>query len=81
MRLYYYLVEQSGETLNEALEILQNKCKPFLRDLKKNFRSAKDVEFLYSGRSTRRENYFVGTVRKNRRPKDTPPEVQDYIDG
>lgn len=73
MRLFDYLNENLDDL---RLDYIERDCQPYLRDL----RSASPVDgLLLSGRK-KREAMFQGRVRKDRRPKDTPLEIQELVD-
>jgi hypothetical protein len=67
-------IKYLNEDTEEALQILERDCKPFLDAVKK-----RDMPFLYSGRK-KKFKWFKGEVRKNRTPKDTPVEVHNLVD-
>ena len=69
MRLYNYLTEQELSSSN-YLQIIEEKCKPFLSDVKKAKR------FLLSGKRSSKV-VFQREVRKNRKPKDTSKTIHD----
>ena len=73
MKFYNYLNEST--TSHEIMDILSNKCKPFLRKMKEERMST----FVYSGRE-RSEDFFIGQIRKDRRPLHTPKKVHNLLD-
>lgn len=76
MKFYNYINEEDVEFDNRDKKIIEymEKCKPFLKDWKK----CNTDLLLMSGRK-KSENYFIGTVRKNRRPKNTKKEIHDNL--
>ncbi|MFW6046289.1 MAG: hypothetical protein ACOCP4_00600 [Candidatus Woesearchaeota archaeon] len=60
---------------DELFEDISKKCAPFI----KNIVSEPIKNLLVSGRKSK-PDYFIGTVRKNRKPKDTPTEYHEYAD-
>lgn len=73
MKFYNYLNEST--TSHEIMDILSNKCKPFLRKMKEERMST----FVYSGRE-RSEDFFIGQIRKDRKPLHTPKKVHNLLD-
>lgn len=74
MRLIKY-INENEKFPDQAFEQFIKDCNPFLRDWKKT----KLNTFLYSGRQNK-PYWFIGKVRENRKPKDTPLPVHDSID-
>lgn len=75
MKFYKYLHEGMGIGEDE-LDKMSSDCWPFIRDL---LSIGSVGSLLWSGRM-KREQLFVGTVRKNRVPKDTPKEWHEELD-
>ncbi|MFW6001933.1 MAG: hypothetical protein ACOCQD_01180 [archaeon] len=79
MKFYNYLInermESSDEKIEEIFKIMSRDCKNFLKEYKKK----RSPGLLYSGRR-KDEDYFIGKVRKNRDPKDTPQQIHDIAD-
>ncbi len=79
MRLETIINESSGKTsLQEILNILWDKCNPFLKDLLSKSKFGGD--FLYSGRHETKD-YYERNVRKDRTPKDMDEDVHTELDG
>ena len=76
MRFIEYLNEQEN-SIQEIFKKIEKDCKPFLKELTKH--SLVD-DLLYSGRKKKFEGYFKGKVRKDRKPKDMPEEVHNWLD-
>ena len=77
MRLQDYINEQrrGREVPKEAFLTILNRCQQYLFDLsKKNMRG-----LLLSGRGRSRD-WFEGTVRTDREPKDTPIHIHRWLD-
>lgn len=75
MKFYNYINEQEfNQREQDIIEYLED-CKPFLKDWKK----CNTDDLLMSGRK-RMDNYFIGKVRKNRRPMNTKKEMHDKLD-
>jgi hypothetical protein len=68
MKFYNYLNENIDD--EDLIETLKDDCSEFL----------KEGTFLYRGYKRAPSDFFEMTPRKDRRPKDTPPIVQEYID-
>lgn len=77
MRFLTFLNEnKTPESFDEIKELLYRDCKPFIDELKKTNRID---NLLLSGRK-KSNKFFKGKVRKDRRPKDTPIEIHNYVD-
>lgn len=79
MRFQQFINEDITDraTIQETLELLFRDCTPFLKiAVRKN--SMKQL-WLYSGRKSERMTY-KGTVRTDRQPRDTTPELHKFID-
>lgn len=75
MKFYSYINEDIGfDNRDKKIIEYMEKCKPFLKDWKK----CNTDLLLMSGRK-KLENYFIGTVRKNRRPMNTKKETHDTL--
>jgi len=74
MNFYNYINETTRD--EKLRDIISNKCRPFINDLKK---CNTEDDFLYSGRN-RNDNYFIGNVRKNRRPSATKRSTHELFD-
>ena len=59
--------------IDYMINLLRKDCKPFIKELKKN------KILLFSGRDEL-ENFLKRTVRQDRKPRDTPLEIHDFID-
>lgn len=67
------------ENLGEYFNLISKKCMPYLKEWIKYAKTTPNPEHLYSGRGV--QLFFIEkTVRKNRRPKDTPDEIQKIVD-
>jgi len=78
MRFNKYITESSGKTsIEEIVVLLWDNCLPYLKDTIKT--SEKFTNFMYSGRASSKD-YFKGTIRKNRKPKDSDDRVHDILD-
>jgi len=78
MRYKQYLNESNKITdFQTILEILWNKCNPFLKDLLKGGKFTGD--FLYSGRRTNKD-VFVRGVREDRSPTDMDYDLYEMFD-
>jgi len=79
MKFKQYLTEAEDNT-DEAIRIInliKKDCKPYLKQLNiVNFLRGK---LLLSGRDINK-NFSAAKVRQNRKPKDTPPEIHDFLD-
>jgi len=77
MRYKQYLNESNKITdFQTILEILWNKCNPFLKDLLQNGFTG---DFLYSGRNDYKK-VFIKKVRDNRYPMDTNYDIHQLYD-
>lgn len=75
MRLKDYLNEGFMK-LEQALEYIDDNCQPYISELQ---RAKRVGGLLLSGR--REANpFFTDSIRKDRRPKDTPRELHDLLD-
>lgn len=74
-RLTNYLNEDTRQILFDSLEKIENKCGPYLKEARKrSFR-------MYSGRKGQGDKILIEkTVRKDRKPKDTPIEIHNRLD-
>lgn len=79
MKFYQYINEQdipsAAPDAKLTVEEIAKKCKPFI----KNLTSKTIKRLLISGRKGK-PDYFVGTVREGRTPRDTPQELHEYAD-
>ena len=81
MRLQGYITEAYGvnryslKLFYMTLKDIWKDCKPFLKD----FYNGDRTKFMYSGRSKDIE-HFVGTVRTDRKPKDTHIDLHNDLD-
>lgn len=73
MKFYSWLNEENN--MEEVFDKISKNCKPFLKNLTSNTVQ----RFLVSGRR-KSDEYFKGTIRKDRQPTDTPEEIHDYVD-
>jgi hypothetical protein len=71
MRLQHYILNEESIDIDD----IYVKCKPFMKDLLKNYK----LHFAYRGYSSGDDVIFRKT-RKNRNPKDTYPEIQTLLD-
>ena len=74
MRFKGYVNEDGAEDLQEALDYMGVHCSKFLKDAMRGGR------FMWSGRKNRHSNWFVGDVRKGRRPVDSSNQLHDKMD-
>ena len=78
MRLQQYLNEVFDEDIaKERIELIWKKCQPFLKQMKSS--NFENENLLYSGRRTGSQ-FAKKKVRKNRRPKDTPLDIHEWVD-
>jgi len=75
MRLQKYILNEENIT-KTVLSFILDKCKPFLKELTRDFNN---INFMYSGRD-HKEPYFIGKVRKNRKPLTTPENKHNTLD-
>jgi hypothetical protein len=66
-RLVTFLNEKNDE---QVFELIKKNCKPYFKRFKR------DRLLLYSGRK-KTQDWFEGTIRKDRTPLDMPKEVHD----
>jgi hypothetical protein len=69
MKFKEFLTEETENTM----ELIQKNCKPFLKEMKGS-------EILYRGYKDDFSDHVVKTRRKNRKPTNTPVEVQNILD-
>ena len=75
MRLQQYINEEH-KPLDLIIKELFDKCYPFIKELNKT----KNLKrFLYSGRGNQKDT-FIGKVRDDRHPMDTPDDIQEKVD-
>jgi len=75
MKFKNYINEQEfNQRDQDIIEYLED-CKPFLKDWEK----CNTDDLLMSGRK-KMDNFFIGKVRKNRRPMNTKKEMHDKLD-
>ena len=79
MRFKEYITEDvDKQEANERLKLILKDCKPYINILKK-------ISFMYYFLSGRRSGYGSldfdkKKVRQNRKPKDTPEEIHQWVD-
>ena len=71
MKFYRYITENKTD-----FNKIENDGKPFLDDLRK---IKKPPSLLYSGRKSS-EDFISRKVRKNRKPKNTPERIHNWLD-
>lgn len=76
-KFYNYINETVDK--NEAIEMLLKECEPFLKDLKKAYKSSGKSNFLYSGRKSS-DFLITKKIRKNRKPLHTPELIHNKLD-
>lgn len=74
MKFGEYLTEKQG--MMTAIKTVFKDCQPYLKELRKN----RADHFFYRGTRKRGDTIIEIKPRQDRQPKDTPPEIQDYID-
>jgi len=72
----FLLQEGKAYSFEEIITMIMDKCQPVVKELLP-FHYSDD--FLYSGRKYKSE-IFIGKIRKNRRPMDTPLEIHEMFD-
>ena len=74
-RLINYLNENTRQILFDSLEKIEKKCGSYLKEARKrNFG-------MYSGRKRQGDKILIEkSVRKDRKPKDTPIEIHNRLD-
>lgn len=75
MRFNEYLKE-SNSFIGEIIKLIEKDCQPFLKNLKK----ISPIETLPMSGRKKVTPWFEGIVRKNRKPMDTPIEIQEVFD-
>lgn len=60
----------------EVSEMLKRDCAPFIEEMSK----MRDKDFLYRGTNKSIINFEKRSVRKNRRPKNTDPQISAFVD-
>ena len=78
MRLYNHLSE-NVRTFEEAVEMIQKHCKPFLKEWLPIFKKDNEA-YLYRGSTTMSNSYGTKTPRTDRIPRDTNTELSYDID-
>jgi hypothetical protein len=74
MKLRYYLTEATD--INYIIRLIDEKCDPYIKELRKH----KPINnLLYSGRSDKGD-LFIGTVRQDRKPRNTDKERHSIAD-
>src|SRR5574343_219856 len=74
--VYLYQLNESL-TLKEAVKIFHNECKPFQKEI--GFNNNFDFDLLYRGMKNK-PKLFIGNVRPDRRPSDTPLPIHEFMD-
>ena len=78
MRLTSYISESfmNEEEIEKAVALIKKNCKPFFKKMGPN------GEFLYRGASVTTFGKLLTKVkpRKDRKPRDTTPDLHDYLD-
>lgn len=64
-------------SLEEAVKIFHDECKPFQKEI--GFNNRFDFDLLYRGMKNK-PNFFIGNIRPDRRPTDTPVSIHEFID-
>lgn len=77
MQFYSYINEESD--LEEIKKILRKKCAPVLKHFSSN-KSKIEALPLIGKKVNLKRPIKIRKTRKNRRPKDTPAEIHDFID-
>jgi len=80
MRFRQYVNKESthtirGISIDHIIDLFEKNCKPYFDD----FYSIWKGEFFISGRKSN-EVFTKKKVRKDRKPKDTPMEIHEWID-
>jgi hypothetical protein len=76
MRLLHYINEDRSSA-KEIVDILRDKCAPFLKELKKH----RYYYMLYRGSKKHiPDDIMLVKSRKDRKPKDTPPKLSKILD-
>lgn len=76
MKFINYLNESDSKDYNDLLTILEKDCSKYLNILRK---SKNQNNILMSGRKST-QKWFQETIRKDRRPKDTPLVIHNMFD-
>ena len=84
MRLKQYIIneektysfEEKTYSFEEIITLIMDKCQPVIKEL---LPFGYNDNFLMSGRKHKNE-VFIGKVRKNRKPTDTPLEIHNLFD-
>lgn len=63
----------------EVLEIVYQKCLPYIKEYLKHFTPELSNDMMWSGRASK-DVWMEKTIRKNRRPKDTPDDLHERLD-
>jgi len=77
MKFYSYINEEKDfDTLKK---ILRKKCAPVLKHFSSNKNNIEALP-LIGKKVNLKQDFKIRKTRKNRRPKDTPGEIHDFID-
>ena len=76
MRFKYFIESKDTEGISDDIvKLIKKDCKPYLKDFDRIWNQT----FFFSGRMT--NTYFKKvTLRQDRKPRDTPLEIHDFID-
>jgi hypothetical protein len=78
MRFKQYIINEDkidNEAALSYIKDIEKNCKPFLKAMKSN--NFKEGNLLFSGRSNNVEDFIEKSVRGDRKPLDTPPEIHE----
>jgi hypothetical protein len=77
MKLTSLYESNSDLSLEEAVKIFHDECKPFQKEI--GFDGTFDFETLKRGMKNK-PKLFIGNVRPDRRPSDTPLPIHEFMD-
>lgn len=69
------LLNNGHERLERIAKLIKKDCKPYLNDVIRIYKNY----FFYSGRNDSRD-FLKKDVRQDRVPRDTPPEIHEFLD-
>lgn len=73
----YQLNENENISLEEAVKIFHDNCKPFQKEI--GFNNSFDFEPFYRGMKNK-PNILIGSVRTDRKPMNTPLPIHEFMD-